>query len=47
MKVALSKKLQGKKRKVCEWGNMRVMKWTRENWGVPLPELRDERIYAS
>ena len=53
MKVALSRKLQGKKRKVCEWGNMRAMKWIRENWGVPLPgtfetipELREELRYA-
>ena len=53
MKVALSRKPQSQKRKRCEWGNMRVMEWRRENWGVPLPgtfetipELRDERIYA-
>ena len=53
MKVALSRKSQGKKLKVCEWGNMRVMKWRRENWGVPLPgtfetipELMDRRIFA-
>lgn len=54
MKRALSIKPQRRKRKEVEWGNMRVMKWTRENWGVPysrdfwdIPELREVKRYGS